>query len=223
MSDNDQQIRSRLAAEAAQVRSHERAPVAAGSAVMSPARAFACLALIAVCVGGSVLLLLSEPLRTAAISVLAGGISGYVDAGREVFPMPRPRPSGPETVYIGGGPSFSSGGEDVIYEPDELARPDSDAEPDEFVPASRDSAMKAAWDYLIENSEIAGRLSRGEIEGYTFKEWNPRQARDPVFLVDMVVVRASDSEKVTLVFQVDMGRQRVRAVNQAARDLERGN
>ena len=79
-------------------------------------------------------------------------------------------------------------------------------------------AATAAFQFLKENSEAARKLAGGEVAGYEYKEWRPVRNAPPRYLINLV---AADSQgrEISLIWQVDMEKQELRAMSQQAREL----
>ncbi len=92
-----------------------------------------------------------------------------------------------------------------------------------FAPPPKDARFEGAFQILMERSAAASRLADGRVDGLTYSEWRPLQARPPLYYVDLLARDSSDRE-VHYVWSVNLETSETKAESQAARDLEaRGN
>lgn len=85
-------------------------------------------------------------------------------------------------------------------------------------PAEKTPAATAAFEFLKENSAAARQLVAGEVEGYQFKEWRPVRNEPPRYLISLLATDGQGQE-VSLIWEVEMEKQQVRAMSQQAREL----
>lgn len=182
------------------------------------------LLLVVASLSASVWLLVDEPARFEVASRLAAGWIGPQD---EVFELPPPpaREVRPR-VHVEASGRVTSGAADgpsgVLYtatDPRLETAARESAGPEEFVAPERSPASEQAFRLLLEKSPLIRRLVEGEISEYQFKDWKPRLAQDPLFLIDLVTVKTSDQSEVILIWEVHIGSGRVRPQGQLARDF----
>ena len=99
-------------------------------------------------------------------------------------------------------------------------RDDRDDESAEFIKPVRTEGSEKAFEFLVLSSEVVQKLVDGELEGYTFKEWSPVQNDPPRYLLDLLAA-AGDGEELHLVWEVNVDKESVRPLSQAARDMAR--
>ncbi len=184
--------------------------------------------LMAVIVGaifGSVYLLVFESQRQALVTLAARGLDLHKSSDEEVFKLGAPPPKAVEPKVRVQGPSIFSdeGIEGVLYADIEVEdweeNGDTGEEEAEFIRPARTKGSEKAFEFLTLTSDVVQQLIDGEIEGYTFKEWNPVQNNPPKFLLDLIVVTAEDEGELHLIWEVNVERESVRPLSQAARDL----
>jgi hypothetical protein len=156
-------------------------------------------------------------------------MEAYAGRQAKILPLPPPPPKEvePEVRYPG---TLSSAGEfdGVLYSsstPKSGVETEDEGEGEEepgFVNPVKTKESKTAYEFLVQNSNIAGKLAENSLEGYELQEWQPVRVNPPVFFIDLVVHRAADGRVLHLIWEVDLENGAVRALSQAARDL-RGN
>ena len=99
-------------------------------------------------------------------------------------------------------------------ENEEAANEEAAAEP------TVDPGAEQAIELLLARSDPALQLAGGLVEGLTFVEWRLAGRRNDEYLIDLVATTADGSERHH-VWSVDPAAETVRALSQAARDLER--
>ena len=85
-------------------------------------------------------------------------------------------------------------------------------------PPQKTPSATAAFQFLKENSEAARKLAGGEVAGYEYQEWRPVRNAPPLYLINLVAADPLGRE-VSLIWQVDMEKQELRAMSQQAREL----
>lgn len=163
--------------------------------------------------------------------ILAGLTESWMDVyqGREadllLLPPPPPREVEPQVRYPDTFSSSDDEFDGVLFSSSasSLAIGTDDEELEEdpgFVsPAKTDESQKA-FEFLTQNSQMAKDLTENLLDEYEFQEWKPVRNDPPLFFVDLVVTQKSDSRELHLVWEVDLENSSVRALSQAARDLE---
>ena len=86
---------------------------------------------------------------------------------------------------------------------------------------AKSAGSESAYQLLQEKSEVVRKLVAGELADYDFKGWKPVKDDTPEFWIDFLVVRKSDGSRLHLIWRIDLDEGSVRALSQAARDLER--
>jgi hypothetical protein len=81
-------------------------------------------------------------------------------------------------------------------------------------------ANEAAYILLREKSATVADLSNNQLQEWEFQSWKPVKDTPPEFWVDLVAVRKSDAQEVHFIWSIDTETAQVRALSQAARDLE---
>jgi hypothetical protein len=185
------------------------------------------MAVIAGAIFGAVFLLVFENQRQAIVMLAAEGLDLHRSSAEEVFKLgaPPPKAAEPEVRVQGGASIFSDEGLDgVLYADIEVegggGRDDRDDESAEFIKPVRTEGSEKAFEFLVLSSEVVQKLVDGELEGYTFKEWSPVQNDPPRYLLDLLAV-AGDGEELHLVWEVNVDKESVRPLSQAARDMAR--
>lgn len=181
------------------------------------------LLLVVASLSASVWLLIDEPARVHVASRLA---SGWIGSQDDVFELPPPpaREAQPRVFVEASGrvTSVDDGPSGVLYtatDPRLGTAAREAAAPEEFVAPERSPASEQAFRLLLEKSPLIRRLVEGEISEYKFKDWQPRLAQDPLFLIDLVTVKTSDQSEAVLIWEVHTGSGRVRPQGQLARDF----
>jgi hypothetical protein len=88
--------------------------------------------------------------------------------------------------------------------------------------AAKTELAGRAFQILRAKSDMANRLVEGSFPELSYLGWKPiEESSDKVFL-DLTAERTSDAVKLHLVWSVDMESNSVKALSQAARDLEAG-
>jgi len=182
-------------------------------------------------IAAAVFLLIFEDRRQYLMAGLAESWM-QTSSGRseDIIALPPPPPKEvepriryPDTISSSGG-GFGDEFDGVLYSSSsgrsvEEDEEEADEEPGFVNPAKTDESQKA-FDFLIQNSEIAQGLREGSVAEYEFKEWKPVRVDPPLFFIDLLVNRKSDDRELHLVWEVDLDSGKVRALSQAARDLE---
>ncbi len=184
----------------------------------------AVLLLVVLSLAGSVFLLVDGAFRQRLIVKASDSWAKYVgdEEQQGVFkiPPPPPRSVEPRVVYPAGTTTLGRvESEGTIYKSE-----GSEDEPVEktYVPPPKTAETGAAFNLLRAKSQIAGKLAAGELEAWKFKEWKPVQSKPPIYFVDVVAVRVADSSEAHFIWSVDLQKQTVAPLSQAARDLEAG-
>ena len=181
---------------------------------------------IALILGMSFLVLGSATIRRALVSVAAVRIAGESDPSAQVFPLPAPPPKAPRVNADAPFYTASAAGmDDVLYAgaPPAAATSESAEQPGravpKFVPPPKSPGAGQAYALLQEKSEVAADVIQGRRDDFKFKQWMPRKADPPVFWIDLVTERASDSKEVHLIWQVNTDSGEIQPLSQEARDL----
>jgi hypothetical protein len=182
-------------------------------------------------VSAAVLLLIFDRGRQDLLAGLSESwLGAYSGPGTDIIALPPPPPKEvepriryPDTFSSSGG-GFGDEFDGVLYA-SSSGRPGGgdDEETEEepaFVNPAKTDESKEAFVFLTQNSEIARQLTEGSASEYEFKEWKPVRVDPPLFFIDLLVTRKSDSRELHLVWEVDLEEASVRALSQAARDLE---
>jgi len=179
-------------------------------------------------IAGAVYLLIFKDTRQ---QMLAGLTERWMDAyqGREAdiltLPPPPPKEVEPQVRYPDTFSSSDDEFEGVLYSSSSssLAIGTDDDEVEEepgFVRPAKTEESQKAFEFLAQNSQLAKELTENLLDDYEFREWKPVRIDPPLFFVDLVAIRKSDSRELHLVWEVDLENASVRALSQAARDLE---
>ncbi len=185
----------------------------------------AVLLLILVTLAGSIYVLLDGALRQRLLVKAGDSWAKYVGNGEQEgffkIPPPPPRTVEPRVVYPAGSVTLGAAEPDgTIYK---MEGDSEDASVEKtYVPPPKTPESGAAYNILRAKSQIAGKLAAGELQAWKFKEWKPVQSKPPLYYVDVVAERVSDSTEVHFVWSVDVQSQKVAPLSQAARDLEAG-
>jgi len=169
------------------------------------------------------LLIFEHDRRQLLATLTEGWIDASSERGAEILRLPPPPPKEVEP-QIRYPETFSSAGdfEGVLYSSSSPALGESEEEGEqepEFVNPVKTKESEAAYEFLIQNSETAGKLAENLMEGHELKKWQPVRIEPPVFFIDLVVTRTSDDRELHLVWEVDLEAGTIRALSQAARDL----
>jgi len=183
------------------------------------------MAVIVGVIFGAVYLLVFESQRQALVTLAARGLDLHKSSEEKLFKLGAPPPKVVEPEVRVQGPSIFSDEslEGVLYADIEVEGVDEreDRGDDEavFISPARTEGSEKAFQFLALTSDVVQQLIDGEIEGYTFKEWNPVQNNPPRFLLDLIVVTTEDEGELHLIWEVNVESESVRPLSQAARDL----
>ena len=172
-----------------------------------------------------VFLLIATRSRQQLISMVA---SLYMDQQSEIYRLPPPPAKAIQTrVMI---PAVSRATNNAADEPTGVlfldlnpAARERDEAPRAPIVLAKSPANEAAYDFLLQASEAAGRLSENAISEFEFTAWRPMKEEPPEFWIDLVATRRSDGQEVHLIWSVNTESGEVAALSQAARDLEGAN
>jgi hypothetical protein len=177
----------------------------------------------------AVYLLIFEETRVQLLAELTDSwMQTYSGRENGVFDLPPPAPKEvePRVRYPDTFSSSSSEFDGVLYSSSSPVVEDDEeegGEESEFVnPAKTEESVKA-FQFLTENSGTAKKLNENVLSGYMMKEWKPVKVDPPLFFIDLLVTRESDNRELHLVWEIDLEDSSVRALSQAARDLEAEN
>jgi hypothetical protein len=136
------------------------------------------------------------------------------------LPAPSRRPPPPTLVRVRSAASALTSSS-VQMDTD----PSSQIPPQEEQPASspvaKSAGSESAYHLLREKSEVVRQLIAGEFADYDFKGWKPVKDNSPEFWIDFLVAQKSDGSRLHMIWRIDLDEGSVRALSQAARDLER--
>jgi hypothetical protein len=181
--------------------------------------------LIGAIAGATILLIFEEPRVQMLAAVTEGWMRTYSDPEEGIFPLPPPAPKEvePRVRYPDTFSSSESEFDGVLYSSSSPTvgndEEESEEEPGFVNPAKTEESLEA-FRFLIENSETARALEEDGLTGYQLNEWQPVRVDPPLFFIDLLVTRASDNRELHLVWEVDLETASIRALSQAARDLE---
>lgn len=223
LSHEAEELRSRLRAEA---RLQNRTGFSLPGKILS-------LALTLGLWAGAVGLLLLPEARKSLVEALAGSWLAPTPGAEIVYSLPPPPPRSPATrpgvqITAGmGGPEADYEG--VLYTrtgppvPGATAPPQAVGQRQEpgFEPPPRTPEAEEALNLLRNRQETVARILSGQAEGYRLVGWNPVKSTPPVFWIDVVAAKGDDNGEIHLVWEVNMERETVRPLSQAARDLSR--
>jgi len=187
------------------------------------------LCILVLVVAGALFLLISDQSRVRVLrgagEVLARLAS--TDQDPDVFKLPPPPPKAvepkifyegtPTFVFRAGGGAEQAGGDTGAPEGIPGTAPEADSPTPS--PPEKTEGAKAAYDVLVQNSEVARKLSTNAIPDLEFKEWRPVRNNPPEFWINMVASRGG--QNLEFVWSVDTESGTIRALSQNARDLER--
>ncbi|GAB4108654.1 MAG: hypothetical protein Kow001_06770 [Acidobacteriota bacterium] len=106
-----------------------------------------------------------------------------------------------------------------VAEPAAPAAPPSETAGTE--PPAEDSPVGKAFEFLRARSGLVDRLvSQGRAGDMEFVEWKPVRSQPPEYYIDVVVRR--EGQILHYIWAVDVERQTIRPLSQAARELEAG-
>ncbi|HSR67963.1 MAG TPA: hypothetical protein VLU25_08480 [Acidobacteriota bacterium] len=91
---------------------------------------------------------------------------------------------------------------------------------EEIAPPSKTEDAQKAYQLLLEQSQAALKLSEGQVEGWTFQEWQPVQNNPPRFFIALVAQDA-DGNTQQLIWEVNTDQSSAVARSQLARELVR--
>ncbi|MFQ5740607.1 MAG: hypothetical protein ACE5JX_16500 [Acidobacteriota bacterium] len=141
------------------------------------------------------------------------------DAAKGIYKLPPPPPLSlePKVIYTPPPAPSPEPAATAVSTPGE---PTGEKREKADLPPQKTPRAAAALEFLKSQSKAASSLLAGEFRDYRFEDWSPLQERPPEFLIDLVARRQSDGIQVHFVWSVDPSRETVRALSQAARDLE---
>ena len=182
------------------------------------------LGLIVVTVGGSIYLFFASGHRRLLIAAAGSEFRRLYlsDEAKGIFRLPAPPPKSVEAKVVVQSPMIITGDEGgTIYSMDATAA-QGEAEVDKtYIPPAKTPEAEAAFTVLKSKSEVAGKLVSGELADFDFKEWNPVQAKSPLYWIELKATNPAGQE-IRLTWSVDIESLDVKPLSQAARDLEAG-
>lgn len=209
-----------------------RRQLAEKSQILEPVQLSAWKRIILFCtlmaaIWGAVYLLMFEKERTQLLAELSESWNqSYSSRGDEIFPLPPPTPkevqprvTSPTTFSASDsewdGVLYSSTSPDIGGDEEE-----EDADEAEFVNPAKTEESQEAFQFLTENLDLARKLNEDSLAGFKLKEWQPVRIDPPLFFIDLLVTREADGLELHLIWEVDLENDSVRALSQAARDLQ---
>ncbi len=179
---------------------------------------------------GAVGLLVFPQQRRQLVATLFGEKLKPVSGDQIVYSLPPPPPktpaSRPAFPVVAGQPSSGPPGdavEGVLYTrsgpplPGSAAAAEAAQTQPGFQPPPRTPEAEQALAVLRGKVELIARLLDGQLEDMEAVGWNPVKAEPPVFWLDVVAKRGE--QDLHLVWEVNVEREVVRPLSQAARDL----
>ena len=182
------------------------------------------LLLIVLIVSGATFLLVADETRRQMGTALAQrwiqiSQKERAQVGEEIFVLPPPPPKPLVPRFTMSSPQISAREEPVH----DAVRGRVGRKPEEQerrVALAKTPESGRAHDLLLKRSEAARKLVANEYDQYRFKEWKLVKSDPPEFLVEFLAVRARDGKELHFIWSIDMERLEIRALSQAARDLE---
>ena len=112
----------------------------------------------------------------------------------------------------------------VSSEVEEDTSPEETAQ-EEVAPEEQQPSELAerAFQMLRAKSELANRLVEGGFADFGFLDWKGIERGSTEVYVDLVATSVSDGREVHFIWAVDVEAQSVKAMSQAARDLQAGD
>jgi hypothetical protein len=178
---------------------------------------------------GAVGLLLFPQERRGLVTALFGERLKPASGDQVVYALPPPPPRTPPTrptLAVAAGQAGASASDEVggvLYTPSGPPVPGSGGTPAAapappgFQPPPRTPEAEQALGKLREQVQLIAQLLDGGLDDLQPVGWNPVKSTPPVFWLDVVARRGE--QEVHLVWEVDMEKDRVRPLSQAARDL----
>lgn len=219
-----------LKRQARKIRQGSRSAIQTGAArEASPLAKILYLALIVVVMGTVSYLLMSQGARRTLLTTACDTWQGLRPSQEAFLRLPPPashstvigvqavRPAGPAS-----GPAPSEGeAQGIFYTLSEPAVnvPDQDRDGRAAVVAKTPGST-GAYTLLTEKSDLAKRLTSGELEGYRFKEWKPLKDDAPRYYISLIALDAEGKE-AAFTFLVDVEAETTQPLSQLARDLSR--
>ncbi len=137
----------------------------------------------------------------------------------EIFVLPPPPPKPVVPKFVISSVPVSIVEEPILYA--ERGKPGGRREEKEAQVAPVETAQsRRAYDLLLEWSQVVRKLIANEYAEYPFKEWKLIRSNPPEFLIEFVAVRREDGKEIHFIWSVDTQQVKIRALSQAARDLE---
>jgi hypothetical protein len=106
-----------------------------------------------------------------------------------------------------------------------LAEPGQSVEENEEAPAQEPAGPppedKAAYDALIQNSQVAAKIVVGAFPTLTYQSWRIVQKNEREIWVDLIANWTDGGSEVHFIWAVTRDGKKVRALSEAARNLER--
>jgi hypothetical protein len=184
-------------------------------------------------VAAAVFLLIFDGQRLGLLTEVAGVWLGRdVDESSPILKLPPPPPREaeariryPDTISYEGGEFSEFDG--VLYSSSSdgdlgAAEEEDSGSQQRFVNPAKTEESQKAFEFLKENSSVAGQLADNTLEGYEWKEWKVIRDDPPIFLIDLISTSTSDDRDLHFVWEVDLETGVVRPLSQAARDLDGG-
>jgi hypothetical protein len=179
--------------------------------------------LLVVCLGGAIYLLIAKGHRHQLVASFVNGLEGELGSPFEpdIYRLPAPPPRTLEPKVVRPAREYLVDEDDdtgFVFEGEEDPAQQA-AEDKPPTPPMKTEEFQQAHELLLALSATAAEVTEGGIEGLSFKEWNPVGRDGPRLLIELVAVSGSGAEE-RLIWSVNPETNRIRALSQAARDLE---
>lgn len=144
----------------------------------------------------------------------------------EVFKLPPPPPRPVQTRIVQPAPQVTFRGQEefsgVLYA-DQAGRAATGREGLEEKPQPtllKTAQVQEAFSLLKEKSETVRKLVDNAFPGYRFQAWKPVKIDPPEFWIELETWKESSQETLRFTWSIQVEKGQVRALSQAARDLE---
>lgn len=210
-----------LREQAAQIQRLARRRFVPADTGLAPYQQILSVALLVVVMGTALFLLVSGDSRRMLIQESASGWLTAFQAAPKTYRLPLPPPPVSQS-----GITFSSS--EPVPEPSvpvgqgvwETGVPPASAQQEKpFEAPAKTASWKQAFERLTHESETVGKLTRGEVEGLVFQDWEPIRAQPPSYSFRLNMLRESDGAVVPFAWSLDVSSGATRPENQVARDL----
>lgn len=171
-------------------------------------------------VSGAVLLLAFPGFRTGIVRQIAEVFAE--DPENRLYSLPAPPPRDPNVTERYQAPADVDD-DAILYsgpEPPEKIEPLGEEE-SEMATLPRSPGSREAFSFMEQDEGLVGSLLRGEIADLEFRDWNLISQTPPVYLLDIVAAAPGEELEQHLIFSVDMAKEEISAMSQAARDFMR--